>query len=186
MIIGRDVQKKLKPSQPSLPKQHPRILSNFDYEKSAIERPDPKVTLILNRPINLAPDKPLVNQSDLNLIGVNNFINYMKTFVYEENFQLNGFWKAMKSSNPKLAKFAKKIFTTPATSASSAILFDLNEIKTPFQLKMKLFIINGSSKIINFAHSGLCYDFCTIKYSNIEIHKKKIKPFKKSYVMNIN
>ncbi|RNA00879.1 hypothetical protein BpHYR1_050141 [Brachionus plicatilis] len=42
----------------------------------------------------------------------------MKTFVYEEKFQLNGFWKAMESSNSKLAKFAKKIFTTPATSAS--------------------------------------------------------------------
>ncbi|RNA12809.1 zinc finger BED domain-containing 4-like [Brachionus plicatilis] len=39
MIIGRGVQKKTKLSQPSLPKQHPRILSNFDFEKSAIERP---------------------------------------------------------------------------------------------------------------------------------------------------
>ncbi|RNA35046.1 hypothetical protein BpHYR1_025681 [Brachionus plicatilis] len=39
MIIGRGVHKKTKPSQPILPKQLTRIISNFDYEKSAIERP---------------------------------------------------------------------------------------------------------------------------------------------------
>ncbi|RNA38670.1 hypothetical protein BpHYR1_008191 [Brachionus plicatilis] len=47
------------------------------------------------------------------------FMEKPLTFVYEEKFQLNGFWKVMESSNPKLAKFAKKIFTTPATSASN-------------------------------------------------------------------
>ncbi|RNA40738.1 hypothetical protein BpHYR1_004866 [Brachionus plicatilis] len=33
MIKSRDVQKKTKPSQPSLPKQHPRILSISDFKK---------------------------------------------------------------------------------------------------------------------------------------------------------
>ena len=40
-------------------------------------------------------EKRSINQSDSNLTEVNNFINYMKSFVTEENFRLNCFWKAM-------------------------------------------------------------------------------------------
>ncbi|CAF0833256.1 unnamed protein product [Brachionus calyciflorus] len=38
-MIGRGIQKKTKASQPSIPKQHPQVLSNFNYDKSVIERP---------------------------------------------------------------------------------------------------------------------------------------------------
>ncbi|RNA39469.1 hypothetical protein BpHYR1_042334 [Brachionus plicatilis] len=53
MIIGRGVQNKTKPSQPFLPKQHPRIISNFDYEKSAIERPWENFTASVERTFSI-------------------------------------------------------------------------------------------------------------------------------------
>ncbi|CAF1041131.1 unnamed protein product [Brachionus calyciflorus] len=76
------------------------------HNDSSIAKPS------LPRKSYLCFSRSSVNESE-RMNELNNYFSFVKSFVYDENFNLFDYWRTNEKTSPYLAKFAKKILTTP-------------------------------------------------------------------------